>query len=718
MKRFINTSKFYLYLAVFGILLALAITQPNLFLNKPFEIEKAYAAEQRCGELGANCVCSEPFNTTTFTQIGNAWWNPADSTTKECRIEGQAGGAFTRVESSLAGDLFGTNDVTIMGALPAGHNNTYVLRGAEDHTGLWNVGSQFNSSDPTARRSFRMYVYYSPNFMFTADNSSCQNSGKLVQFANEGPIMTYNGNWLVYGWSSPWNIAGYDSSYIGPGGDVASIGLPSSYWKGKWWRVEVVTRNVGGTPTIFQVYMKNVTDNQPELKVIDTSIPTTQPVGADWTSVQATTLTRPAWGDMFFDLFRRDPGFCPGYFAVSHMVFAAWPTDAGQRIGAATEIEGGGGPTPTPGGPSLTPTPTAGPTPTPAPTIAPSASWSHVQTTANSSAAATNVLSFPQSTGAGDTLIAQVDWSNTVNFSSITDSQGNVFTQIGTEQNNTSFGNKSRLYYAKNIIGGADTITTTLSGIPGGHELYIHEYSGLDQVSPLDTFSVKLGSGTSFTSNPVTTASGNELLYGMEVDSGSATADSGWTVRSNFHNNVAADQNAATAVSYTFSGTSSGSQTIWLAAFRPAGGATSTPTPCSIYNSLTPLSQIPLGFGVPWDILSPGNELLLNVNNCNTGTAGITVGKGDPNQYIWPDVYVSKAGTAWQKTALTGTSSPSSPWLLSTGTTTISGVNASSINYLAAYVCTYTGTEWKCGCSDNVCTGATANRWQIQRFGL
>ena len=47
------------------------------------------AAEQRCDALGANCVCSEPFRMTSFTKIifGEAFWNPTDSTTKECGFE-------------------------------------------------------------------------------------------------------------------------------------------------------------------------------------------------------------------------------------------------------------------------------------------------------------------------------------------------------------------------------------------------------------------------------------------------------------------------------------------------------------------------------------------------------------------------------------------------------------------------------------------------------
>ena len=50
---------------------------------------------------------------------------------------------------------------------------------------------------------------------------------------------------------------------------------------------------------------------------------------------------------------------------------------------------------------------------------------------------------------------------------------------------------KSRLYYTANILGGPDTVT--------------------------------VGSGTGFTSD-IATAAGHDLLYGVEIDSNSATA--------------------------------------------------------------------------------------------------------------------------------------------------------------------------------------------------
>ncbi len=43
------------------------------------------------------------------------------------------------------------------------------------------------------------------------------------------------------------------------------------------------------------------------------------------------------------------------------------------------------------------------------------------------------------------------------------------------------------MFYAKNVAGGANTVTATFaSAINGFAVVYIHEYSGVDKVSPVD----------------------------------------------------------------------------------------------------------------------------------------------------------------------------------------------------------------------------------------
>ncbi|OAI45958.1 hypothetical protein AYO44_12210 [Planctomycetaceae bacterium SCGC AG-212-F19] len=214
----------------------------------------------------------------------------------------------------------------------------------------------------------------------------------------------------------------------------------------------------------------------------------------------------------------------------------------------------------------------------------------HVQTNAADVSSASNSVAFTSATGSGDLVVAEISFNNNVNFSSITDSQGNTWVQIGAEQNSTSFGIKSRLYYAKNIKGGPLTVTSQLSGSAAFHELYIHEYTGLDPTNPLDAFSVNTATGSSFTSNNLTTTAANDLLYGVEIDSASASAAAGWTTRSTLDGNVAADKSAPTVGAYAYTGTSSGAFIAWEAAFKPASGPANQPPTVATAASASPSS--------------------------------------------------------------------------------------------------------------------------------
>jgi RHS repeat-associated protein len=202
--------------------------------------------------------------------------------------------------------------------------------------------------------------------------------------------------------------------------------------------------------------------------------------------------------------------------------------------------------------------------------------WSHVQSTARNAGGRRNALAFGSANLAGDLIIAEVDWPSGSNFTSISDSRGNTYIQIGTEHTSTGVGIKSRLYYAKNIAAGSNTVTTVVSGFPAYHELYLHEYSGVDTSNPLDSFSENANNGTSFTSGNLTTTGNNELLYGVEIDSSQAAAASGWTTRSTLDGNVAAEMNASAPGNYAFTGTSSGSFLAWVAAFKAMGGPSIT----------------------------------------------------------------------------------------------------------------------------------------------
>lgn len=304
---------------------------------------QAHANEGACTTLGSNCICSEPMNNASFSQVaGASWaWNASDTSTLQCRTSGQDGGIVENDGSplSLVRETAASNS-TMFNALPAGHSLTYVWRSPSgDGTGA--IGTKFISgTHPTARRGVRFYRYYSSDHRFTDGVAPNCNSGKVFQAGwngayTGGPMyVAVSGGWSVYDISTSlqWSST-VEFSRPFPGGTSSLPG--ESDLKGKWIRYEVYVNNTGTSGTSsFEWYMKNVTDNLPEVTLMNTS------GYAPMSGVHPTSeLT-----DFNINGFRRDNGDpCDGYIAHSHFLAAAWSSNSGQRIGAATEIEGGGG---------------------------------------------------------------------------------------------------------------------------------------------------------------------------------------------------------------------------------------------------------------------------------------------------------------------------------------------------------------------------------------
>jgi|SRR5215469_1911564 len=290
--------------------------------------------EQRCKELGGNCVCSEPFNAPSYTyRAPNYSFNDSDT---PCSLEA-AGSGLARNSS----DLVMTNDRGIVGRLTSAP--IYVVRGPEGQVNLWNVGHYFNDATRFLKRmAYRWYVYYSPNFEF-AFEGFCTNT-KIVQM--EGVNIVPTPHMAMYNFLS-WPPSFLDCCFDGP--TVSDMG-PNTYaeYKGKWWRYEVViTNRAGGAAPNglrVQMYMRNVTDNLPERLVIDTMGRAGHGPLGSYIPYDNYKLSAPLM-QMRPSLFRetRTPGtVCNGYNALSHYMLAGWDTDVGQRLGPALEIEGVG----------------------------------------------------------------------------------------------------------------------------------------------------------------------------------------------------------------------------------------------------------------------------------------------------------------------------------------------------------------------------------------
>mgnify|MGYP003386872837 CR=1 FL=1 len=339
------------------------------FVSAP--IAPADAAEARCTELGTNCVCSEPLQMTSMAVHGSfsGWLNPNDSTTKECNGEGPGVGVGYTIVRSPNDTIVATSGThaSVFSALPAGHSLTRVLANAEGHTGLNFIGHTFADTSTFSKRvAIRFYRYYSGNagstaYAFDDDPDTC-NANKLMQLdghpTNSANLIFDNGfgptslyNFLTFaGGTGSQDCCGYGAlNGNTPSGVLTTMGGPGTggvspyyqYYRGKWIRYELIVTNrnsaATGLPVTFKLYVKNVTDNGSEYLIVD-SCDTDGGLSTPCGHIPQSGIE---FNKFLMNNFRQD--VCPGFSAYSHYMLAGWDTDAGQRILAATEIEGGGG---------------------------------------------------------------------------------------------------------------------------------------------------------------------------------------------------------------------------------------------------------------------------------------------------------------------------------------------------------------------------------------
>jgi hypothetical protein len=327
----------------------------------------AFAQEQRCNELGANCVCSEPLTSPTImpSGSGSAYFKGSNPNTKPCAMDGQTG-------YGIRNDLYGggtppnlvvKSDATTLNKLPNrdASKTAYYLSTPSGWTGDWMIGHSTVSD--YARVAFRFYLYRSSDFQHTSEGT-CTNS-------KEAGVRGYGGS--EGGWAiSSEGTGRYPHAYSllnftwsghpsGADGFEGSVPWGSGTWnvsgfKDKWVRIEVVTRKPNAAGHDLEVYVTDITGGGTQQQVMKlsngcaTCVYPYQPFV--WDSSFRTTTTL---GEYIAMLYRaaEGGGRCGGWQGALYFTIAAWSTDAGQMIGAAKEVEGGGGLTPPPGPSSL-----------------------------------------------------------------------------------------------------------------------------------------------------------------------------------------------------------------------------------------------------------------------------------------------------------------------------------------------------------------------------
>ena len=135
------------------------------------------------------------------------------------------------------------------------------------------------------------------------------------------------------------------------------------------------------------------------------------------------------------------------------------------------------------------------------------------QTNAREGSGVSSVSSnFPASNIAGNLIIAFVRMSTTTQTVRVTDTAGNLYTDAVSQVQNAD-GHQIHIFYAKNIRGGANTVTATFSSGNAHGWLAVYEYSGLSATSPLDQKGAAQGSSATPTAGAPSTTAPNELVF-------------------------------------------------------------------------------------------------------------------------------------------------------------------------------------------------------------
>src|SRR4029077_11903515 len=151
----------------------------------------------------------------------------------------------------------------------------------------------------------------------------------------------------------------------------------------------------------------------------------------------------------------------------------------------------------------------------------------------------------------------------TAAVSSVTDSNGNVYTlAVGPTQNSDHHLSQS-IYYARGILAaGASTNTVTVRFTNPAHPADLHadirilEYRGLDRVNPVDVTAAATGTNAESNSGAATTTNALDLIFGANIThSHTSGPGTGFTKRliTSPHRDIAEDRVVTTAGSYSAS---------------------------------------------------------------------------------------------------------------------------------------------------------------------
>lgn len=332
----------------------------------------AVAQEAWCLANPGNCVCSEPLTASSWAETvpGSQYYRPsdADSRTKLCNFgSNNEGWSLWDATSGGGNPPSPASDPDILALMPNRTNVPRYLSGAPGMIGNnFLVGVSETSLTNVKRMAARWYLYRSPDFQdayVEQANGLCTNAKTVQAYttAITGPAgfnaSSYQSDFFHPSIAGSWvrwsGITEDVDCCIGAQAPMFPVSIGSSAAKGHWLRVEAIVHHPQANDPgwDFEVWITNVTDQGAPQKAFQFSLGCAS-CGQGNRAIQPDAASMYITSQMaslgIFVYHAVDPvfggwGTCAGYDAVSYYVLATWTTDSGQMIGAASEVEGGGG---------------------------------------------------------------------------------------------------------------------------------------------------------------------------------------------------------------------------------------------------------------------------------------------------------------------------------------------------------------------------------------
>ncbi len=228
------------------------------------------------------------------------------------------------------------------------------------------------------------------------------------------------------------------------------------------------------------------------------------------------------------------------------------------------------------------------------PTFTATAAPGLVQTAATISDAAATTISqaFSSANTASNLIVVTTSWGTKTASPTVTDTLGNTYVLATTGY--SAAGDQSlAIYYAKNILGGANTVTVNFAvAAMHGCEYWFQNSKGSARRNPVDVTAQNSGSATTAannaTSTAATTTSAGDLIFGAienyNVD-GTVSAGSGFTFVNSLGDTAIIEtaietgaQTTPGAIAATFTFADADGYLAQMVAFRPATVHAPSPT--------------------------------------------------------------------------------------------------------------------------------------------